>query len=306
MVSSIGGCAHQTTYASPNTSANISATNSAKHQTIDMKLVQPASLDETIKIASFNIQVFGQSKRENEDIVDILTKTVRNFDIVAIQEFRDETETTLPYFVDRINKMNGDKYDYVTSPRLGRTSSKENYAFIYNTRTVTYKNNSYVYNDKNDVFEREPFVAEFKAGKFDFILVDIHTKPEDAKNEIKALVDVVNDADTKFSNDKDVIVLGDYNGDGSYFDESTTSGFKDNKYFWAIPDSFDTTVAKSDNTYDRIVFQTEFTKEDFAGDVGVFRFDKIFNLTANFTSKVSDHYPVFAIFYTNKDTDVNK
>ncbi len=50
--------------------------------------------DDTIKIASFNIQIFGKSKRQKEDVMEILTKTVRNFDIVAVQEFRDKSEKT--------------------------------------------------------------------------------------------------------------------------------------------------------------------------------------------------------------------
>ena len=146
--------------------------------------------DSTIKIASFNIQIFGKSKREKEDVMDVLEKIVRNFDIVAVQEFRDKSETTLPYFVDRINSVEGDEYAYVGSLRLGRTSSKERYAFIYNKRTINFKDISEVYDDSLDIFEREPFIAAFSAGKFDFTLVNIHTKPTDAKSEIQALADV--------------------------------------------------------------------------------------------------------------------
>ncbi len=50
--------------------------------------------DNTIKIARFNIQIFGKSKRQKEDVIEILTKIVRHFDIVAVQEFRDKAEKT--------------------------------------------------------------------------------------------------------------------------------------------------------------------------------------------------------------------
>ncbi|MCP4373451.1 MAG: hypothetical protein GY797_35920, partial [Deltaproteobacteria bacterium] len=121
--------------------------------------------------------------------MEVLTKIVRNFDIVAVQEFRDKSEMTLPYFVKEINELSGDEYKYVDSIRLGRTSSKEKYAFIYNTVTVSFNNFSYVYSDSDDVFEREPFIAYFSSGDFDFVLINIHTKPGDATTEINAFRD---------------------------------------------------------------------------------------------------------------------
>ena len=175
--------------------------------------------DETITIATFNIQIFGVTKRQKKDVMDVLIKTVRHFDIIAVQEFRDKTQKTLPYFVKKINDMDGDKYEYIGSKRLGRTSSKERYAFIYNTKTVKFNDFLYVYNDTDDVFEREPFVAYFSSGDFDYVLINIHTKPDYAKSEINALDDVVKDAEAKLPNEKDFIVLGDFNADCTYFND---------------------------------------------------------------------------------------
>jgi endonuclease/exonuclease/phosphatase family metal-dependent hydrolase len=272
-----------------------------KPNKIEQKVKEPK--ESTIKIASFNIQAFGKSKREKQDVMDVLEKIVRNFDLVAVQEVRDKTETTLPYFISKINLIQGDKYAYIASIALGRSNIKENYAFIYNTTKVEFKGKSYVYNDTNDVFEREPFIAQFKSDKFDYILVNIHTKPEDAKKEIQALEDVVKDAEKKFTDDKDVIVLGDYNADGSYFSEKITTGFRDPIYHWVIPDNLDTTVKNTFYAYDRIVFRKQFTSEDFTGEFGVFDFKKEYNLTQEMAEKISDHFPVWALFYTNKDSD---
>jgi deoxyribonuclease-1-like protein len=256
-----------------------------------------------IKIATFNIQVFGMSKINNPEVMDVLTKIVRNYDIIAVQEIRDETMATLPYFLGKINEIPGDRYAYIESARLGRTDSKEQYAYIYNTKTISFGGKSYVFNDTHDVFEREPYLASFSSNKFDFILVNIHTKPTNAKQEIQSLVDVVKDASVKF-NEKDIIVLGDYNADGSYFSEATSSGFRGEEYMWIVPDSFDTTVSQNNSyTYDRIVFQRAYTLEDFTGKVDVFKFDTEYNLASDFAKEVSDHYPVSAQFYTDRDSD---
>ncbi len=80
--------------------------------------VVPAQSGETITVASFNIQVFGVSKLGKPDVMDVLARVVRKFDVVAIQEIRSKDTTVLPKFVDLIN-ADGSHYDYVIGPRLG-------------------------------------------------------------------------------------------------------------------------------------------------------------------------------------------
>lgn len=235
--------------------------------------------------------------------MEVLVKTVRNFDIIAVQEFRDKSMTTLPYFVEKINEVDGDRYKYEASSRLGRTNSKERYAFIYNTRTVSFNGKSYVYSDTNDVFEREPFVSSFKAGEFDFVLINIHAKPTDATAEIDHLDDVVVDAKIQFDSEKDYIVLGDLNADCSYFkEEKDSTDLETGAYFWIINDAADTTVGTNDCTYDRIIV-TEQVKSDYTNQCGVFCFDEEYDLDKKFSKKVSDHYPVWAEFSTVRDDD---
>jgi endonuclease/exonuclease/phosphatase family metal-dependent hydrolase len=257
---------------------------------------------ETVKIAAFNIQIFGKTKSEKEDVMNALTKIVREFDIVLIQEIRDASEQTIPSFVEKINQMEGTDYSFIRSERLGRTSSKEAYAYVYNTETVQFiQGSDYVYTDVNDVFEREPYIASFKSGNFDFVLVGIHTKPEDAYNEIGNLSIVVSSILAANPNEKDVIAMGDFNADGSYFDEDDTSNpFKTSEYKWIITNGMDTMV-KTDYTYDRIVvLDTTFNYEYDAGTAQVFYFDQVYGLNnQTFVGEISDHYPVFAQYKTN-------
>ena len=261
-----------------------------------------------IKIATFNIQIFGKTKREKQEVMDVLKKIARNFDIVAIQEVRDSSETTISFFLNEINSMPGPDYGVVYSERLGRTSSKEQYAYYYNTETVSYiPNSAYTYADSNDVFEREPFVSGFSSGIFDFYLINIHTKPEDAFNEINKLDLVVKDAESKFTDEKDFIVLGDFNADCTYFKEKADlSALEGAEYYWVVDDSADTTTKSTVCTYDRIVFKKDATFSDYASSWGVFRFDTLYGLNQELTEDVSDHYPVWAEFYTDRDDDNNK
>ena len=97
--------------------------------------VPAAQSGDTITICSFNIQVFGTSKLKKPQAMDVLTKVVRRFDVVAIQEVRSTDDTVVPKFVEMVN-ADGSKYDFIIGPRLGRTNSKEQYAVLFNTARI--------------------------------------------------------------------------------------------------------------------------------------------------------------------------
>jgi deoxyribonuclease-1-like protein len=267
-------------------------------------LLRQDSVEErtTAKIAAFNIQVFGRAKRQKEDVMAILTKIVREFDIVLVQEIRDSSEETAPSFLQRINEMEGPKYYYIRSERLGRTTSKEAYAYFYNSETVDFiQGSDYIYNDVNDVFEREPYIASFKSGNFDFTLVGVHTKPDDAYSEISNLTLVVSSIQGARPNEKDIIVMGDLNADGTYFDEDDISSpFRASEFYWLITNNMDT-MTKTDYTYDRIVLlNTTLNHEYVDGTARVFYFDQEYGIdNATLVGEISDHYPVFAEYTTN-------
>ncbi len=165
----------------------------------------------TIKLAAFNLQVFGTTKAGKPEVMGVLSKIIRNYDVIAVQEIRDSSQTALPLLKNAVNSMGKPQYDYVVSERLGRTTSKEQYAYIFNTQTMQVIGSPYVYPDTNDLFQREPYVSEFKAknGNFDFVLVTIHTDPDTATQEINDLPKVVEDAKGRYQAEGDFIIMGD-------------------------------------------------------------------------------------------------
>jgi endonuclease/exonuclease/phosphatase family metal-dependent hydrolase len=260
----------------------------------------------TIKVAAFNIQIFGRTKREKEDVMTILVNITRQFDLVLIQEIRDSSETTAPLFLEMINEADGPDYAYVRSPRLGRTSSKEAYAYFYNTETVNHSEGSdHVYNDTDDVFEREPYIASFSSGGFDFTLIGIHTKPDDAHQEIGNLTVVVASVIAEDPEEADVIILGDLNADGSYFDEDGTSNpLQESGYHWTVTNEMDT-MTKTDWTYDRIILlDATYSYEYLDSSAQVYYFDLELGIEdEELIWDVSDHYPVYAEFSTTLQDD---
>jgi endonuclease/exonuclease/phosphatase family metal-dependent hydrolase len=260
--------------------------------------------NDTIKVGAFNLQIYGTAKAGNVQVMAILSKIVRNYDIIAVQEIRDASQTALPMLKDSVNAIGIPQYDYVVSDRLGRSSSKEQYAYIFNTQTIQVIGSPYVYPDSNNIFEREPYVAEFKAnkGNFGFVLITIHADPDTANQEISDLPKVIEDAKSKYQGERDFIIMGDLNADCTYFKESSPSPLRSSDYIWIINDSVDTTTKSTDCTYDRIII-TNPAITDYMGNSGVFRFDEEYNLNYDNTIAVSDHYPVYANFWVNRDTD---
>ena len=152
----------------------------------------------TIRVASFNIQVFGDEKARKPYVMQTLALAIRNFHVVAIQEIRTQDSYFLDNFLRTyVNAGGQHSYDYVIGPRLGRSNSKEQYAFIYDTTAVEVNRQSiYTVNDPQDMLHREPLVALFRVRgpapteAFTFLLVNIHTDPDETQEELDTLADV--------------------------------------------------------------------------------------------------------------------
>ncbi|SFM25059.1 endonuclease/exonuclease/phosphatase family protein [Methanolobus profundi] len=265
---------------------------------------EPSVVDiDNLRIGAFNIQVFGVTKASKPEVMEVLAEIIRTYDIVAIQEIRDASQTALPSLVELVNS-DDHEYSYVVSERLGRTSSKEQYAYIFNTQTVQIDGEPQTYPEPEDTdpFHREPYIMAFSSvtGNFDAVMMVIHTDPDEATEEINYLDDALSYAQELYPDEEDFMILGDLNADGSYFDEDGTSDL--DAYQWIISDDLDTTTKTTNRTYDRIILTDT---SDFTGDAGVFRYDTEYGLDYEQTIAVSDHYPVYAEFIITNDNDRN-
>ncbi|REK19239.1 MAG: endonuclease/exonuclease/phosphatase [Planctomycetota bacterium] len=248
----------------------------------------------SVRIASFNIQVFGQSKMSDPRVVSLLVEIVRQFDIVAIQEIRSKQDI-MARFVDQINAT-GRHYDYVIGPRLGRSSSKEQYAFVFDTASIEIDRHAlYTVEDPDDLLHREPLVGWFRVRgppateAFTFSLVNIHTDPDETDQELDALADVFRAVQRDGRGEDDVIILGDLN-----VDEANLGRLGEiSNIRWAV--SGVATNTRGTKQYDNIVFSGVATSE-YTGRWGVFDMIRQFNLTVDEALKVSDHQPVWAEF----------
>ncbi len=251
--------------------------------------------NDKLLIATFNIQVFGASKLAKREAMAVIVQVIRHFDIVAIQEVRAKEDDILPSLLNAIN-ADGSRYGYLIGPRLGRSVSTEQYAFVYDTNRVEYDPSCVgTVQDPSDLLHREPFVARFRPRTdtperaFSFWLVNIHTDPDEVATEVAALADVFQSMRSARPDEDDVILLGDLNASETQLGKlGQIPGMR-----WVVSGAM--TNTRRTKAYDNILFDGPSTSE-FTGRWGVFDLEKAFRLTMDQALEVSDHLPVWAEF----------
>lgn len=255
----------------------------------------PVRSTNVIRVATFSIQVFGKSKAAKPHVMDMLARIVRNYDVVAIQEIRSADDDLLPSFVELVNATDR-HYDYVIGPRLGRSSSTEQYAFVFDLTTIEVdRSQLYTVADPDDLLHREPLVGWFRvrgppAGQaFTFTLVNFKTDPDETEQELNVLDDVYRVVRDDGRGEDDVIILGSLNADDRNLGQlGQVSGMA-----WVL--SGTPTNTRGTAQCDNILFQRQATSE-FTGRAGIFDFMREYNLSMEEALEVSDHLPVWAEF----------
>ncbi|XP_061687526.1 deoxyribonuclease 1 like 4, tandem duplicate 1 isoform X4 [Syngnathoides biaculeatus] len=243
-----------------------------------------------MKIASFNVQKFGRSKVSDAEVVGILVKIIRRYDIIVILEVVDISGTSVKTLLDALNTPDAThRYTMKLSSRLGRSSYKEQFLFLYRDDLVDLVG-SYQFDDQetdgSDVFARDPYILRFRCHRTvlkDLVMIPVHTKPQDSETELDELFDVFEHVKNKWRTDN-VMILGDFNADGAYVSDRKLQGIRiraDKNFHWLIGDDVDTTASTGNaHTYDRIVvYGDDMLRAVVPRSARPFNFQKAFDLS---------------------------
>lgn len=271
-----------------------------------MVLTTPVVGDE-IKIASWNIENFGQTKaglengkHEENNTIGRIAEIIKieKIDLIAIQEYTDHgVEKAVK---NKLLTKFSDDWAGIASSNTGC----EKYLIVYNTKTVkpVQKHSKIrIYDDWNITMERLPGYCSFEAidGSFDFTIITCHNRTweKGAEEEAKLLDNVYEGVQDELStDDNDIILLGDFNIKNQHkvhFTELIGKGFEETIDFKA-----DTMVSKSnESNLDNIFYPTD--QDLTLIGSGVIR-------SVFIDETVSDHYPVWATFKILQDDDQEK
>jgi endonuclease/exonuclease/phosphatase family metal-dependent hydrolase len=262
----------------------------------DLNASDPPDSNGEIKyadIATWNIRILSDGSRDDIELQSIAS-VFSNFDFVAIQEIRDIT------VLDRLITFL-DGWDYIVSEEVGNTV-KERYAYFYKVSMFNVLGTPYVLNDPNNIFIREPYIAHFKSGEFDFTVITIHTiygdTIDDRRAENALLDDVITLVDIANGNENDVLLMGDFNlpSDDNAWQITTHNAIVD--------PSIKTTITDT-SSYDNVWVNPSYTSE-YADSYSLYKFDEILfgNDDDAASLAVSDHRPVIAQFSFTTDDDL--
>jgi len=222
-----------------------------------------------LTIASWNLKRYGPSKANDSDLVSYYATNINAYDIVIVQEITDK-------YGDAFKKLESKVKNHSSylSPRVGTVNYSEQYGVFYrnaNLTNITMLNISGI--------ERAPLMLKFASKNWTFNVITLHTRPEHAQDEIKALSDNVSWMS------QDTIIIGDLNAGCDYYKPESDFG----NWTWMINDTEDTTSGPTSCPYDRIIVN------DMARDNYLSYF-----IMRNVDSTESDHYLISATFNTSK------
>ncbi len=183
--------------------------------------IPSSKIDETLNIATWNVREFGRKPRTRAALFYI-AEILSQFDLIGMVELRDNLSD-----LRKVLDILGPEWRAVYSDAiLDAGGNRERIAYLFDRRAVTFnglaaeaqpprtkQGTEYL---SSFSWWRSPYMASFSSGNFDFVCLTTHIRWGDkAANrlvEIEALAQwVAAKAEEPTSEDKDIIVMGDFN-----------------------------------------------------------------------------------------------
>jgi len=296
---------------------------------IDAAQTPSSCLDETIILATWNIREFGK-KRRSTAAVHYIAEILGQFDLIAITELRDNLAD-----LERVIKIHGPYWNVVISDfNSDAQGNRERIGYLYDKRAVVFsglaaepepprkKDRKTGESVPAITWWRSPYMASFRAGNFDFILLTAHIRwgSGDAAR-IPPLTLLANWVDKrqkeKHVYDKDGIVMGDFNipdEKSPLFKAVTSKGLSIPAPFLDVANKDPTSNLSRNKRYDQIL---HYSRETFSltGKAGVLDFfanswrplfpaAKYPGMTkTKFTFELSDHLPLWVEVHLRVDEE---
>ncbi|QQS13238.1 MAG: endonuclease/exonuclease/phosphatase family protein [Rhodospirillales bacterium] len=284
---------------------------------IEAANIPSSKLDETLNIATWNIREFGR-KRRSEAAIHYIAEIIGQFDVVGIVELRDDLSD-----LARVLPILGPYWRAVYSDAMPDPGgNRERVAYVYDTRAAVFtglaaeaqtprakKGTEYL---PQESFWRAPYLASFRAGDFDFVLLTTHVRWSEEGDRLRELELLANWIEAKrldrTNEDRDLLVMGDFNiptTNGPHFKAITKHGLQIPRALRGLTHGSN---LEKDKRYDQILHYATF-HENFSGAGGVVDFyagnhkplfpdiDK-----AAFTYQMSDHLPLWMQIRTDIDS----
>ncbi len=248
-----------------------------------------------LRIASWALDGFGPTKLSNALARQNLSRVVRQFDIVALQQISSIERDLVPRLVDLINHGEN-RYDYVLGKSTGPDDRPEQLAFIFDTTRVRVdRQQTYSVQDPGNHILFDPLVAWFRAAEppgnqaWTFSLVNVRVDLANAPREVALLPEIMNAIRDDGRGEDDVVMVGLFQADDAYLVPTLGGGT-----IKAAVRSRPTDLFGKYQTSNLIV--DERATSEYSGRSGVMDVLRQFGLTEAEAESVTSQLPVYAEF----------
>ena len=252
----------------------------------------------TVRIASFSLEGFGESKLKKAAVVETVARMIRQFDVIALQHIQSKQQNIVPELLDKVNQSDR-RFDYCIGPRVGSAPNQQQYAFLFDTdRIETDRPQLYTIDDPQSLIEFDPLVGWFRCKAvpidkaFTFTLVNLRLDPLANGRELKLLPDLIRSVRQDGRSEDDIILLGNFGYSDTEMHSLQNIGMR-----FAL-EGIPTTVT-GEAMLDNIVFPVRATDE-FTGRTGVVDFLRQLNLSIDQAFQISTHMPIWAEFFASE------
>jgi endonuclease/exonuclease/phosphatase family metal-dependent hydrolase len=303
-----------------NVSQQIAAGLLTLQERIEAAKIPSSKIDETLNIATWNIREFGKKAR-SEAAIHYIAEIIGQFDLVGVVELRDNLSD-----LGRVLPVLGPYWRAVYSDMIPDAGgNRERIAYVYDKRAVVFnglaaeanaprKKQGLEYLAERD-FWRAPYIASFRSGNFDFVVLSVHVRWGDStearRQELEMLADWIEGRrQDKCCEDEDLIVLGDFNipsQQDSLFKAITKHGLQIPRALVGVEHGSN---LEKNKRYDQILHCAAYP-DNFTNCGGVLDFfidengiEGLFpgGMTkAQFTYQMSDHLPLWMQMNTDID-----
>lgn len=173
---------------------------------VDNPPVIPSKKGTVLKVLSWNLYNFGQSKDENT--LAYIAKIILGYDVIAIQEVSVSFfgAQAVAKLIDKL-RQKGEDWDYIISdPTFG--PGTERYCFIWRSSKVKLREQPTLALLLRNTIDREPFIAKFSAGKTLFTCINFHAVPSSKYPETEVVQ--LNKLNSIYEQNS-VLFMGDFN-----------------------------------------------------------------------------------------------
>ena len=253
-----------------------------------------------IRLGSWALAGFDRNKLAKPPVMDMFSRIVRQFDVIALQQITSPERDLLPRAIAHINAT-GRKFDFLLGPMVGPVGAVtdsgflgEQYAFIFDTERIEIdRGQTYTVADPGNQVAYDPLVGWFRVRgvpaqrAWTFTIVNFRVDSSQPFREVGLLANLMDSVAKDGRSEDDLILAGMLHADDRQL-LARLGEANSQASVRAMPTDIFSRYQLSN------IISPKKTTTEYLGRGGVVDFPRAFNLNEAQAEELTPHLPIFA------------